>query len=143
MIDPLKKSELFWIKAPRLIAVIMFSVGFIGKALNPDIFLSFVYATNLPIYFPEIIFSLFLSGEFVLTFMLIFHPKSGALFSSFFLLVITIFTYWLFINGFDDPCGFFGGLASDTIGPAKIFQNSGLSLMLLSSWFIEKRRSVV
>lgn len=143
MIDPLKKSELFWIKAPRLIAVIMFSVGFIGKALNPDIFLSFVYTTNLPIYFPEIIFSLFLSGEFVLTFMLIFRPKSGALFSSFFLLVITIFTYWLFINGFDDPCGFFGGLASDTIGPAKIFQNSGLSLMLLSSWFIEKRRSVV
>jgi len=100
MIDPLEKSELFWIQAPRLISVIMFSVGFIGKALNPDIFLSFVYTTNLPIYFPEIIFSLFLSGEFVLTFMQIFHPKSGALFSSFFLLVITIFTYWLFIIGF-------------------------------------------
>lgn len=136
-------SELFWIKAPRLMAVIMFSVGFIGKALNPDIFLSFVYTTDLQIYFPEIIFSLFLSGEFVLVFMLILHPKSGALFSSFFLLVITIFTYWLFINGFDDPCGFFGGLASDTIGPAKIFQNSGLSLMLFSSWIIEKRWSAV
>jgi len=136
-------SEHFWIKAPRLLAIIVFSVGFIGKVLHPDIFLSFVYTTDLPIYFPEIIFSLFLSGEFVLTFMLILHPKNGSLFSALFLFVITVFVYWLYMNGFDDPCGFFGGLESNTIRPAKIFQNSGISLMLLSSWFIEKRRSVV
>ena len=133
------KFHQIWKNGPRFLAIAVFTLGFVGKLVNPEIFFTLFYSLNLPKLVPELIFALFVSSEFVLTLLLIKKPQKGVFASIIFLSVLTIGVFYLYMIGFSDPCGFFGGIVMDEIGPSKIFQNFGLILLLFSSFYLRKK----
>ncbi len=127
-----------YLNGPRFLTIVIFTFALIGKILNPTTFFTLTYSLDIPKFFPELFFSFLLTAEFFMVVLLVVSPRKGILGSSLLLFIVTIMVAWLHINGFNEPCGFFGDLIMDEIGPAKILQNTGLILLLISSLYLRK-----
>lgn len=131
-----------WLNGPRFLTIIIFTFAIIGKTLNPTTFFTLTYSLDFPDFFPELIFSFLLTAELFMVVLLLVSPMKGIIESTLFLVIVTIMVFWLYVNGFNEPCGFFGDLVMDEIGPAKMLQNTGLILLLLSSWYFRKSKDI-
>jgi len=132
------KTYQIWINGPRFVMIIIFVLAIVGKITSPGAFFTMINALNPPAFTTEIIFSLLISTEISMIGLLIFKPDTGIICSAVLLIFFTIAIGVLHAVGIRDLCGCFGDFLVDEIGPAKILQNTGLALLLFSSWKARK-----
>jgi hypothetical protein len=128
----------FWINAPRFVMIIIFVLAIVGKITSPGAFFTMINALNPPLFATETLYSLLITTEIVLIGLLIFKPDTGIIWSAVLLLFFTIGIGVLHAVGIRELCGCFGDFLVNEIGPAKILQNTGLALLLFSSWKARK-----
>lgn len=134
------KSKFYhiWINGPRFAMIIIFVLAIIGKINSPGAFFTMINALNPPLFTTETLYSLLIATEITMIGLLIFKPDTGIIWSAVLLLFFTIGIGVLHAVGIRDLCGCFGNFLVDEIGPAKILQNTGLALLLFSSWKARK-----
>lgn len=131
-------QHLFWIYGPRIIALCVLAISFFSKIMNPAYIFRFLYAFDLPIYFPEMFFSIFLVIEILLICILLFETNTGLIVSVFGFFTMSILIGVLSMVGMRESCTYELNFLTDNLGFAKMIQNIGLALLLFSSWKLKK-----
>ncbi|MGF1669783.1 MAG: MauE/DoxX family redox-associated membrane protein [Balneolaceae bacterium] len=139
----MNKKNLFqlWTNGPRFLMILLFIAAVLGKFTNPGSFYIIVNALNPPANTPEFLLSLLIITELAMIWLLTFKPDTGIICSAVLLLFFTLIIGLLHAIGIRELCGCFGDFINDEIGPAKILQNTGLALLLFSSWKARKTSS--
>lgn len=133
-----KKLYQLWTNGPRYLMILLFTVAVLGKITNPGSFYIMVNALDPPVYATEFLLSLLIVTEIAMIWLLAFKPDTGIICSAVLLLLFTIVIVVLNAIGIRELCGCFGDAITDDIGIAKILQNTGLALLLFSSWKARK-----
>jgi len=127
-----------WVNRPRVLMLVLFLVAIYGKLTSPGSLYIMVNALNPPVYTPEVVLTLLIVTESIMVWLLAFKPNIGLLFSAILLLLFSAIIVVLNAIGIRELCGCFGDAITDDIGIAKILQNLGLALLLISSWRLRK-----
>lgn len=126
-------------EGPRFLTAILFIIALVGKLVNPGPFLTAIEALSFSSKVGFIILSLTLGLEAVGILLLLWEPQFGILFSGILLILFTISLIIFYLEGTVQDCGCMGGVLAESSEIPRIFFNTGLILLLSSSYWYRKQ----